>query len=74
MGAKKKVEVTTQPPPPMPEEKSINTIIILKSSDGTEFKLSEELVLKYSTRMRSLIDDSLKKDTVNLSQYDKEIV
>ena len=74
MGAKKKVEVTTLPPPPMPEEKSINTIIILKSSDGTEFKLSEELVLKYSTRMRSLIDDSLKKDTVNLSQYDKEIV
>jgi hypothetical protein len=46
----------------------------LKSSDGTESKVNEELLLKYSTRLRGLMEESLKKDTVNLPQYDKDVV
>lgn len=41
MGAKKKVEISVQPPPPAPQEKAVNNTYVIKTLEGSEFKLSE---------------------------------
>lgn len=53
MGAKKKVEVP-QPPPQVQQEKPVHVVYSLRTHDGAEFKVGEELLAKYSSRLRSL--------------------
>jgi hypothetical protein len=75
MGAKKKVEPPPVPQPqPVQDEKVTNNTITAKLSDGSEFKISEELLIKYSNKMRNMIDESNKKDSINFSDFDNEAV
>jgi hypothetical protein len=53
MGAKKKVEVP-QPPPQVQQEKPVHVVYSLRTHDGAEFKVGEELLAKNSSRLRSL--------------------
>jgi hypothetical protein len=53
MGAKKKVEVP-QPPPQVQQEKPVHVAYALRTHDGAEFKVGEELLTKYSSKLRSL--------------------
>lgn len=68
MGAKKKVEVP-QPPPQAPQEKVVYNIYLIRSNDGAEFKLGEEVIAKYSGRLRSLAE-AAKDETVVLEEVD----
>lgn len=68
MGAKKKVEVP-QPPPQAPQEKIIHNVYAFRSNDGAEFKLGEEQIAKYSSRLRSLAE-AAKDETVVLEEVE----
>jgi hypothetical protein len=69
MGAKKKVEV--QQPPPPPPEKATNVILKITTQDGTEFKLSEDLFSRYSSRIRSLAEAS-KDGSLHFADIDRD--
>lgn len=62
MGAKKKVDVP-QPQPQPPMEKVVHNVYAFRTTDGADFKLSEELISKYSTKLKSLTDNS-KEETI----------
>jgi hypothetical protein len=57
MGAKKKVDVS-QAPPPVPPEKVVHNVYTFKTRDNVDFKLSEELISKYSTKLKALIENA----------------
>lgn len=57
MGAKKKVDVP-QVPPPAPQEKIVHNVYAFRTSDGLEFKVSEELISKYSAKLKALTENS----------------
>jgi hypothetical protein len=57
MGAKKKVDVP-QPPPQIPQEKVVHNVYAFRTADGVEFKLNEELIAKFSSRLKALTDGS----------------
>jgi hypothetical protein len=73
MGPKKKVEhLVVSQTQLAQEEKANHNIIAVKLLDGIEAKISEDLLVKYSQKMRSMIDLSDKKGSVNLSEFDNE--
>ena len=57
MGAKKKVDVP-QVQPPAPQEKIVHNVYAFRTSDGLDFKVSEELISKYSGRLKALTNNS----------------
>jgi hypothetical protein len=65
MGAKKKVDV--QQPPPQPQEKVMPNVFTVRTSDLIDFKLSDELILKYSPRLKALSETS-KDDLIMLEE------
>jgi hypothetical protein len=71
MGAKKKVDVP-QPPPPVPQEKVVHNIYAFRTTDGLEYKLSEELIAKYSGKLKALADNA-KDETIVLEEIDSKL-
>jgi hypothetical protein len=68
MGAKKKVEVP-QPPPQVQQEKPVHVTYSLRTLDGAEFKVGEELLAKHSSKLRSLAE-AAKDEVVTLDGVD----
>lgn len=58
-----------QPPPQAPQEKVVHNVYLIRSNDGAEFKLGEEVIAKYSGKLRSLAD-AAKDETVVLEEVD----
>ena len=69
MGAKKKVE--PQPAPPPPPEKNTNSILRVVTSEGKEFKINEEVFVRYSSKAK-ILSDSSKDGTIKLEEVDAE--
>ena len=54
MGAKKKVDIAPPPPQP-PPEKNQNSILKVVTSEGSEFKINEELLTRFSLKIKTLL-------------------